>query len=111
MSSGKTDFKESRIDEFVRLWLDPHTTRTFIRERIGCSWADLDRLQKRLNLPDKPNPTQVPFWEPTEAEIEERKLECQAKWTQGRRDYETGASRQGVELRAYSYCRKTMSFS
>lgn len=103
---------ESRAEEFVALWLDPHASKSYIRERIGCGYGDLEVLRKRYHLPEKQGGDRVLFWEPTEDEIEARKQEIQAGWSEGRRSgRETAKSRQAAELKEFRFDRKTMSFS
>ena len=102
---------ESRFDEFVRLWNDPFASRSYIRERLGCSYADMDRMQEKLGLPDKPPPPRL-SWEPTEAEIEAATIEIQADWSRKKRKlHQTAASRQDAGMKQFSFCRRTMSFS
>jgi len=101
---------ESRFDEFAKLWNDPCASRGYIRERLGCSYADLDRMRERLGLPDKPDGRLS--WEPTESEIEAATIEIQADWSRRKRKlHQTAASRQDAKMREFSFCRRTMSFS
>jgi hypothetical protein len=111
MAYNSSKCAETRAEEFVRLWADPTATQAYIRERIGCSYADLKKLQQRYGLPDRVSSTNAAAWVPTEEEIEERRLQCQEKWTQTRQDHETGASRQSAELKTFVFCRRTTSFS
>lgn len=100
----------TRFEEFEKLWLDPTASRAYIRERIGCSYADLERMRDKLGLPDKPDGRLS--WEPTEAEIEATVKEIQAEWSRKKQKLrKTAASRQEAGMKEFSFCRRTMSFS
>lgn len=100
-----------RSEEFKSMWLDVYASKSYIAERLRCTAKEVDAIRVELGLPEKANPSHLPAWEPTEAEIEERLNQVRAEWTaKNRRGHETGASQRGVCLKEYSFCRRTMSF-
>lgn len=103
---------ESKLDELKRLWMDPHASKGYIRERLGWSYKQVEESAKFLGLPEKPTARNGEEYWPTEAEIEQKLAEIRAKWSQGRRDgRETSASRIPADIRVYSYSSRTGVFS
>lgn len=100
-----------KYHEFVALWNDHTATGGYIREHFGISYKAMEALRLELGLPERPNKSHE-AWEPTPEEIETRAREARARWTDARRlKSETGRSRRSVEIRQFSYDRKTMSFT
>lgn len=97
-------------DEFRALWLDPTTTVGYIREFLRTSATKVIETQKFLGLPDKACPREA--WEPTEAEIEQRREQCRSWWGKDcERARRSSHSVQPVTVRSFRYDRRTMSFS
>ena len=102
----------AKLEEFKKLWADQTATRGYIRERIGCSYKDIEEVRKSLGLPDRQNSSHAISWEPSEAEIEAKKREIQESWTPDKRaSRETGDSRQMVQLKNFHLNRRDMSFA
>lgn len=103
--------EESKLEELRRLWLDPHASKGYIRERLGWSYKDVERAAQFLGLPEKPTARNGEEYWPTEEEIEQKKLEFQAKWSEGRREgRETAASRVPASVPQYAYNSRTGVF-
>ena len=101
----------TKRDEFIKLWGDPHATKGYIRERIGCSYGDMEYYRREWGLPDRPNKSHAIEWEPTEEQVAATLREIQAGWSDERRlSRETGESRQSATLKHFIFDKKSMSF-